>query len=201
MRVKRRLLAALLAGTGGCATAPPLDNPVLVREAASEAIENPVLVSPGTPTGTSYREVFERCMDVLDDDFEILSANPYEGKIITKPRIAPGYEQFWKGSNPDSRGRLLATFQTIRQTAVITIRTGERGGYFVSVLVQREQEDLPRPSRQIGGASVFHEAPTVDRQLEVVGEASAAPSGMNWFPIGRDYALEQDMLMRIRKCQ
>src|SRR5439155_14223399 len=30
----------------GCATAPPLDNPVLVRS-RDEAIENPVLVSPG----------------------------------------------------------------------------------------------------------------------------------------------------------
>jgi hypothetical protein len=173
---------------------------VLVRETTDPA-ENPILVSPGTPTGASYRDVFERCIDVLDDHFQILSANPYEGKIVAKPRIAPGYEQFWKGGNPDPRSRLMATFQTVRQTAVIEIRTGERGGYFVSVIVQKEQEDLPRPSRQTTGGSVFQEAPTVDRSLEVIGEPSFAPAGMNWYPIGRDFALEQMLLQQIRTCR
>jgi hypothetical protein len=188
------------AGLTGCATTPPIDNPALVRNAA-ECIENPILVSPGTPTGTSYRDVFEKCIDVVNDYFEVLSANPYEGRIVTRPRIAPGYEQFWRGGNPDVRGRLMATFQTIRQTAVIELRTGERGGYFVYVMVQKEQEDLPRPSRQTVGGSVFQEAPTVDRQLDVVGAPSLAPSGVSWFPIGRDYALEQALLKRIRECR
>lgn len=196
-----RLAAALgLAGVCGCATSAPLDNPVLVRDSAN-CIENPILVSPGTPTGQSYREVFEACIDVLDDYFEIVSANPYEGKIITKPRIAPGYEQFWKGGNPDARGRLMATFQTVRQIATVEIRTGERGGYYVLVMVEKEQEDIPRPVRQTVGASVFQEAPTVDRHLEVVGAASASPAGTRWFPIGRDFALEQVLLQRIRECR
>src|SRR5437763_6415227 len=102
-----------MAGAAGCATTPPLDNPVLVRRAA-DGIENPVLVSPGAPTGLSYREVFEKCVDVVDDYFEIVSANPYEGRIITKPRVAPGYEEVWKPGNPDPRSRLMATLQTIR---------------------------------------------------------------------------------------
>jgi hypothetical protein len=203
MGLRRLNLAMALAALAhaGCATTAPLDNPVLVRNPADTTIENPILVSPGTPTGTSYREVFEKCIDVLDDYFVIESANPYAGQIITKPRIAPGYEQFWKPGNPDPRSRLLATLQTIRQTAVIEIRTGERGGYFVLVQVDKEQEDLPRPSRQTIGNSVFMEAPTVDRQLEVVGPASPAPSGINWYPIGRDYALEQHILQRLRDCR
>jgi len=201
MGVRLRIAAMLgLAFAGGCATAPPLDNPVLVRETA-ETIENPILVSPGTPTGASYRDVFERCIDVIDDYFEVLGANPYEGRIVTKPRMAPGYEQFWKSGNPDVRSRLMATFQTIRQTAVIEIRTGERGGYFVLVTIQKEQEDLPRPSRQFMGAAVFQEAPTVDRAVEVVREAPPAGTGLNWYPIGRDYALEQVVLHRIRVCR
>ena len=183
----------------GCATAPPLDNPVLVRR--SESVENPVLVSPGAPTGVSYREVFEKSLDVVDDYFEVLSVNPYAGKIITKPRIAPGYEQFWKGGNPDARGRMLATLQTIRQVAVVTIRTGERGGYLVEVVVEKELEDLARPVRQTVGNAVFQEAPTVERQLEVVGPAAAAPSGLGWYPVGRDFAFEQQLLRRIQACR
>jgi hypothetical protein len=199
----RRLFALLAAfgaaGLGGCLSAPPVDNPVLVRNAA-DCAENPILVSPGIPTGLSYREVFEKCLDVLDDYFEIVSANPYEGRIVTGPRIAPGYEQFWKLGNPDPRSRLMATFQTVRQTAIVDIRTGERGGYLVAVIVEKEQEDIPRPSRQSTGA-VFQEAPTVDRHLEVIGPAPVASTGVSWFPIGRDFALEQTILQRIRECR
>ena len=201
LRLRTVMVAALgLAGLSGCATAPPLDNPVELRNAA-ESIENPILVSPGTPTGLSYREVFEKCIDVIDDYYEVLVENPYEGRIVTKPRIAPGYEQFWRAGNPDPRSRLMATFQTVRQTAVIQIRTGERGGYLVYVTVEKEQEDIPRPNRQTVGGAVFQEAPTVDRNLEVVGPAPASSSGMNWFPIGRNFAMEQQILKRIRECR
>lgn len=194
-----RLGWALTLGMSGCATAPPLDNPILVRK-ASDGVENPVLVSPGVPTAVSYREVFEKCIDVVDDYFEILSANPYDGRIITRPRIAPGYEQVWKGGNPDPRERLLATLQTIRQTAVVEIRTGERGGYLIYVTVEKELEDLPKPTLQRVGA-VFQEAPTVDRQVEVLGPASLAPGSQSWFRIGRDYAFEQVLLRRVRECR
>src|SRR5262252_3664828 len=90
MGVRMRVgCAACLITAGGCAVAPPLDNPALVR---TEPVENPILVSPGVPTPSAYREVFEKTIEVLDDYFELLPPNPYEGKILTKPRIAPGYE-------------------------------------------------------------------------------------------------------------
>ena len=193
-----RLGCAAALGVAGCATAPPLDNPVLVRHSA-DGIENPALVSPGVPTAVSYREVFEKTIDVLDDYFEILSANPYEGRIITKPRIAPGYEQVWKSGNPDPRERLLATLQTIRQTATVELRTGERGGYLIYVVVEKELEDLARPSRATVSA-VFQEATTVDRQITVVGPQTTATT-TSWFKVGRDYAFEQQILSRIRACR
>lgn len=192
-------LAAAVAAGGGCVSAPPLDNPVAVRPA--EAVENPVTVSPGVPTPESYREVFEKCIDVIDDYFVILSANPTDGRIVTKPRTAPGYEQIWKGGNPDPRERLLATFQSIRQTAAVEIRVGERGGYLVGVVVEKELEDLPKPARQLSGAAIFQEGPTVDRQLDVVGAAGVAPVTTQWFRIGRDSATEQLILRRIRECR
>jgi hypothetical protein len=178
----------------GCATAPPLDNPVLVA-AGSEAIENPVLVSPGVPTAAAYREVFEKTVDILGDYFKLLPPNPYDGRIVSKPRISPGYEQFWKPGNPDPRSRLLSTFQTIRQTATVEIWAGERGGYRVYVVVERELEDLGQPTGARSGAA-FREAPTVDRELEVVGANTSAD--LKWFRVGRDYALEQQILRRIR---
>jgi hypothetical protein len=202
MRIGVGLGWAVAVGLAGCATTPPADNPTPVRAGGRDpaGCENPALISPGRPTAVSYREVFEKCLDVVDDYFEVVSANPYAGQIVTAPRIAPGYEQFWKGGNPDPRDRLLATFQTIRQTCVVTIRTGTAGGYLVEVTVEKELEDLARPSRQSVGA-VFQEAPTVDRAVEVVGAATVSPPGQTWFRVGRDYALEQQILRRVQSCR
>lgn len=182
----------------GCATAPPLDNPAPVRGPRAD-VENPVLVSPGQPTATAYHEVFEKTVDILDEYFELLPPNPYDGRIVAKPRIAPGYEQFWKRGNPEARGRLLATFQTIRQTAVAEIRAGERGGYLVYVVVYKELEDLARPTSVRTGSAAFADTPSVDRQLDVVTPEAQTEQG--WYRIGRDYALEQQILRRIRDCK
>jgi len=183
----------------GCATAPPLDNPGPVIRGPAVGIENPILVSPGVPTASSYHEVFEKTIDVLDDYFELLPPNPYDGRIVSLPRIAPGFEQIWKRGNPEPRGRLLATFQTIRQTVTAEIRAGERGGYLVYVVVDKELEDLARPAQVRAGAAVFQDTPSVDRQFDVVSPDAATAQG--WYKIGRDYALEQQILRRIRDCK
>jgi hypothetical protein len=193
------LLACTLAtGSMGCYSAPPTDNPVLIRYNA-DGFENPILVSPGQPSAATYKEVFEKCVDILDDYFELQTPNPYDGRITTRPRIAPGYEQFWKPGNPDARQRLFATLQSVRQTATVEIRAGDRGGYLVFVVVEKELEDVPRPSRNTIGNAVFQESPTVDRQVEVI---SADTTGDRvWFKVGRDYAFEQELLRRIRQCK
>jgi hypothetical protein len=156
-------------------------------------------VSPGQPTAAAYHEVFEKTVDILDEYFELLPPNPYDGRIVSRPRIAPGYEQFWKRGNPEARGRLLATFQTVRQTAVAEIRAGERGGYLVYVVVYKELEDLSRPTQVRMGSAAFADTPSVDRQLDVVTPEAQTEQG--WYRIGRDYALEQQILRRIRDCR
>ena len=199
LRAGAIICCALALAPTGCLTKPPVDNPVLVRSGGGECIENPILVSPGQPTPASYREVFEKALDVIDDYFELQSANPYEGRITTYPRVAPGYEQFWKRGNPDHRQRLFATLQSVRQVATVEIRSGERGGYLVYVVVERELEDVPRPTRATVGNAVFQEIQTVDRQTEVVSAETTADR--TWFKVGRDYAFEQEILRRIRECK
>ncbi|WP_439625720.1 hypothetical protein [Gemmata sp.] len=198
MGARLRLVWLLCAPAIGCATAPPLDNPAPVRGPAAE-VENPVLVSPGVPTAAAYHEVFEKTVAVLDEYFELLPPNPYDGRVVSRPRIAPGFEQVWKRGNPEPRSRLLATFQSIRQVATAEIRAGERGGYLVYVVVERELEDLPRPAMARTGSAVFQDTPSVDRQFDVV--TPDVPTGQGWYRIGRDYALEQQILRRIRDCK
>jgi hypothetical protein len=174
-----------------------VDNPLLAG-LQSSCVENPVLVSPGIPTPASYQEVFEKAVDILSEYFDLETPKPDAGQIIAKPRIAPGYEQFWKSGNPDPNARLLATLQTIRQSARIDIRPGEHGGFLVFVIVERELEDLARPTQSRAGIAVFQEAATVARPFDVVTTDRSRDEILYWFKIGRDVALEQLILTRIR---
>lgn len=182
-------------GLTGCASVPPLDNPVLVKPSDCD-VENPVMVRPGTPTPEGYRDVYERTLDALDDYFEIKPASRFSGQIETLPRIAAGFEQPWKPGSPDHRERMLATLQTIRHYAVVQIWAGERGGYRVYVEVYKELEDNSRPIGARSGAAVFQEAPTVDRRVEVVNVQAQTT---NWIPAGRDPAFEQAILRKIQR--
>lgn len=188
----------LAVGWTGCASVPPLENPVLVRP--DEGVENPVLVSPGLPTPGGYAAVWEKVLDAVDDYFELNPGTRYGGQVETLPRVAPGYEQPWKPGSPDARERLLATFQSIRHYARIEVQPGEHGGYRVYVEVYKQLEDVPRPSQALVGGAAFREAPTVDRRLEVATVTSAP--GRGWIDAGRDPAFEQVLLRKIQlKCR
>src|SRR5262245_9158230 len=179
----------------GCtATGPLIENPAIVRPDPDCATDNPVFVPLGPE---SYGKVFEQTLDILDDYFEIAYANRYDGRIETFPRVAPGFEQFWKVGNPDCRERLLATFQTIRNRAIVLIQPAEDGGYFVQVTVFKELEDLPQPLRAAAGGASFAQPITVERQYEVIDPAVFETK---WIPQGRNCPLEQLILQRLKKC-
>ena len=144
-----------------------------------------------------YASVFEKTIDIIDEYFEINFANRYDGTIRTFPRISPGLEQLWKAGSPDFDQRLEATLQTIRHRADVLISPADDGGYFVSVTVYKELEDLPKPVRQTAGAASFRSDTTVERQFEVI-DPTVFES--NWIPIGRDIPLEQEILQQIKKC-
>jgi hypothetical protein len=186
--------AAVLALAGGCASGPFLDNPMLVPVDPNVTVENPVYV-PGGPT--AYHAVFERIFDVVGDYFEVAFSSRWDGRIETFPRIAPGYEQWWKPGSPDPEQRLLATLQTIRHRAIVQIEPANDGGFFVKVQVFKELEDLPRPVRATAGSASFRSDNTVERQFEVIDPTVFESQ---WIPLGEDVKFEQLILQRIKKC-
>jgi hypothetical protein len=187
--------AALALALGGCATGPLQENPVLLSPERVAAQPNPVYLPLGP---FSYAKVYEKVTDVVQDYFEIEKFTPFDGIIDTYPRIAPGLGQPWKPGSPDLYQRLLASFQTIRYRAQVQIRAANDGGYFVSVKVFRELEDLERPTREYErrGAAVFRNEVSVERQYEVVDETRLDAA---WIPIGQDHQLEQVILDRIAR--
>ncbi len=183
-------------GMFGCIRGPMVENPVFVPP---QSIENPVLVSPGEITQSHYLDVFYKVYNVVNDTFEISYSSPYDGRIVSQPRIAPGYERIWTPGSPDPRERLLATFQTIRHRCYVQIRPAEQGGYWVKVYVLKDLADMATP-QGANSPAIFREAFTVDRQFEVF-DTMIPSASERWINKGRDRALEQLILEKIREQQ
>jgi hypothetical protein len=175
----------------GCMSGPWQDNPLLVRPRRLDPQDNPVYLALGPQ---DYGAVFEKVLDVVDDYWEIAYSNRYDGRIETFPRVAPAIGEIWRPGSPDFYQRLLATFQSIRHRAVVLIKPAEDGGFFIDVKVYKELEDLPQPTQALAGPAIFQNAPTVERQFEVI---DAAVFEGRWIPIGRDVKIEQVILCRL----
>jgi hypothetical protein len=177
----------------GCTTAPLLDNPLPVSGPITEGEANPLFVPQGP---MSYNKIFEHVLNVLADfGFEILDANAYEGRVDTFPRIAPGYVEFLKPGNPDPYERFLSTLQTYRHRVSVLIQPSQNGGFFLHVTVLKELEDLPRPTRATSGAAIFRTYNDIERQFTVIDPTLFES---NWIPKGRDLAVEQALLQKLK---
>ena len=187
---------ALAAMSAGCVVLPSNESPIFIRPDPAATVENPVWLPLGAEP-EAYGKVFEKILDIVDDYFEISYANRYAGHIETFPRIAPGFEQFWKPGSPDAYQRFEATLQTIRHRGFILIEPARDGWVFVNVTIFKELEDLPRPVRATAGAAAFRSDNSVERQFEVIDPTVFEPS---WIPRGRDAQLEQLILQRLKKC-
>jgi hypothetical protein len=185
------LLAALACG---CLTVPITSNAPPACPDPDVVVENPLFV-PLAPF--SYGLVFEKVLDVVGHYFEIAYSNRYDGRIETFPRTSPGLEQPWKPGDPDLYQRLEATLQSMRRRAIVLIQPADDGGYFIEVTVYKELEDLPQPTKVLPGGAAFRTEPTVERQFEVI---DATVFELSWIPKGRDTAMEQAILQRLKKC-
>lgn len=202
----RRFGAALLLATlAGCATGPMLDNPIRVGDAVPAACENPILIYPARAPGEGYAEVFDRVLDVVDDYFPIAYANRYEGRVLGRPTIAPGFEQLWKPSSPDQYDRTLATLQAYRYRCEVRIREADPTGYYVQVIVRKELKDYAGPSGPFTGIPLFGDSSTVDRDHFLVIDPDITnpitDANERWIPKGRETALEQEMLHKLQRGQ
>jgi hypothetical protein len=151
----------------------------------------------------NHDAAWESIVNVVDDYFRIAREERVQhiGQVLTEGRIET-YPQvgatLLEPHRPDSVGhfnRTLATYQTIRRVGVIRVMPAE-GGFQIEAVVETQMEDLARPEHATAGQATFRtdtslSAEDNDRQLQRTGV---------WFPIGRDVALEQQILAEIRSC-
>lgn len=183
---------AFAIGLIGCAT--PEITPIVPVGVPYVDDHNPVYIPLGRE---SYGTVFENVLTVLSDfGFNMEYSNRYDGRIETLPRSSPGLLLFLKPGSPDLYVRTLATAQSYRNRITVQIHPAEQGGYFIEVIARKELEDMPRPIRSTIGASIFRIETNLDRDYDVVNPFRADPG---WIYKGRDAALEQEIIRRMKK--
>ena len=190
------LVLCLLLVSGGCLclrdNTPGLSN--------IDPESNPMFVA-----SNNHDYVWDRIVDAVDDYFDIeredpvreygnLSSEVTEGRIDTHPRIAQTYLEPWYQDSVTQEELLQSTCQTVRRRATVRV-VPENNGYMIFVSVYKELEDLARPLGANTGAASF----TYNNPINTITNiGSDAPTSYGWMPMGRDTALEQRILLKIR---
>lgn len=165
----------------------------------------PVSASPIHVPVANHDLAWEKIVDIVNNYFRVEREQRVQlvGQVLTEGRIDTFPQTgatVLEPHRPDSVGRYNrweSTFQTIRRQAVIRVIPDELG-YLVDIEVQKELEDLPRPEHATVGAATFrHDDSLPSRRRETVSRTRFT---RQWVPLGRDAALEQQMLADIRAC-
>ena len=187
MRFRTIALFAMIPVAGltviGCASVSKVMVPTTISE-------NP-LVGPVNDFDTVWNET----VAALDEYFDIRSENRLARTIVTDPMIGATILEPWRRDSVTAHDRLESTLQTIRRFARVQIEEVPGRGYSIKVEVMKELEFLGRPDRAAAGRAVFNNDFPVNRTREIVGPV---PVPLQWIPRGRDNALEQKILNRIR---
>lgn len=188
----------LFVGVGGCShhslLTPSADG---IPPGGAVGIENPLFVPIA-----DHEFVWDQVVDEIDDYFKISLEDRVrvvgnvltEGRIETYPVAGATLLEPWRKDAATHYEKMLSTLQSVRRHAVVRVAPTQ-GGYSIDVAVFKELEDVSRPEHATTGATALrHDGSLVRVQLDDV--ASSATLG--WIPQGRDAALEQRIIDRLR---
>ena len=191
--VRRKLMAASLCfALGGCVSSRPMPRAEALPAPQPLALENPLFLAQG-PDG--YPLVFRQVYGAVSAFFPIARSNIYAGSIESEPVVTAG---FWDAVRYDfySFDQLWeSSLQSIRRRVLVTITPAESGGYFVDLQVLKELEDVPKPKHANTGAATFRYEAPFEKIYDVVDMPYVTKG---WIPMGRDHAMEQLILNRLK---
>jgi len=185
------LVAVALLGAAlvcGCALTDP-------RQAFSPP---PVVANPMFVASNNESAVWERTVEVVHNFNFTIAREDRQGRLIeTAYFVGSGVLEPWHHDSVGLANKLESTLQSVRRKVIVNVLPDEQGrGYLVSVEAFKELEDLPGLAANSPGGATFNENQPLTRDLNpVVGQSS--PSG--WIPVGRDVALENEMLARMNQ--
>ncbi len=116
-----------------------------------------------------------------------------EGLLRTAPQTGSTCFEPWRRDSASRSERQYATIQSIRKIAKIRVRHTD-GKYIIHVRVDRELEDLAKPTFAILPSATFRLDTQVPETDDPIGVQDYHEG---WIPKGRDYALEQTILNQL----
>ncbi|MGQ9504470.1 MAG: hypothetical protein ACUVQG_08300 [Thermogutta sp.] len=157
---------------------------------------NPIFVRAKSP-----EVLWENLVDIIDDDFEIEKEEPVRefqtvltsGRIETRPKIGATIFEPWHRDSPDRYARWEATLQSVRRWAEVRVEPRD-GGYWLTVLVFKELEDVNQPLAATTSSATFRNDSSLTRVVSPIGEQQV---NAGWIPTGRDTVLEQRLIEQI----
>jgi hypothetical protein len=148
---------------------------------------------------TNDEWAWDQITDVVSEYFTITAEKPArrsgeipsEGRIETAPQDGATWLEPQRRDSVGRFNRWESTFQTIRRRATIFV-IPDGTGYTITIAVEKELEDLPRPERATAGSATFrNDGSLPTTRAEQVSHTRSSPL---WIPLGRDPPLEQRML-------
>lgn len=146
---------------------------------------------------------WEQIVDAFDDYFRVERERQVqlvgdvltEGRIDSYPLIGATVLEPHRGDSVGRYNRWESTLQTIRRRGTVRV-IPDAAGYIVDVTVEKDLEDLPQPENATAGAATFRN----DSSLPAAPATQASRTRLsgNWIFIGRDPALEQEILGNIK---
>ena len=184
-------LAVFLPAVAGCAIDAPVTHPEW--QTANVFYGNPALLPVRDP-----EVAWETVVDVVDDYFKIkwevpvqLAGNvPLEGQLDTFPAVGSTLFEPWRRDSVGPYDKLESTLQSIRRQATVRV-IPVPNGYLVDVAVVKYLEDVSQPMHATAGAATFRNDSSLTRVVSPVG---GQPITRDWIDMGRDTALEQELI-------
>jgi hypothetical protein len=118
-----------------------------------------------------------------------------EGRLETYPVDSPTAFEPWRRGATAGYERWESTLQSMRRRASVRVLPAT-GGHLVEVMVLKELEDVSRPEQSSVGEATFRHDGTLVRPTEITAPGGAVTLG--WIPQGRDFALEQEILVALQ---
>ena len=164
---------------------------------------NQTLTNPLQVPVSDSEFFWNQLVDTVDDYFTIRSEQraeltggvPSEGLIETQYQPGATVLEPWRWDSISDFELAQSTLQSIRRRAVVRVIPVGNGTYGINVEVFKELEDVDRPAQSLAGSLL----PRHDVSLLRFNEdrLNRAAKTIGWIPIGRDVALEQEILRQL----
>jgi hypothetical protein len=148
-----------------------------------------------------YEMLWDACGDVARDDLFTVDRQDYrDGLLTTQPLISRQFFEFWRPDTGDAKGVVMNSLQTIRRTIRFDFEKLP-DGYAATprVLVERLSQPEGRVTSPAQYRGFFSEPTLPEEHASRFAEAELGTYGEDWYAIGRDYKMEEQLAQAVKQ--